>query len=139
MKISLPGILRLFIGIFLFSIVFILGSVWLLRIIPDIARYIPGDTYGVFIPDLGIVFPAISITAVKLILNKPFGNILAGVALMKAFTVCLSWGFGEWYGRLYGNLQGSYDMLVIPSILTVISFVLFILYLLNLNKESKAV
>jgi len=68
-------------------------------------EHIPQDTYGVFVLDLGIVFPAIAITATMLIRGKPFGNILAGVILMKAFTVCLAWGFAEWYGRFTGKLS----------------------------------
>ncbi len=132
-KTLLPRGLRIFISIFLFSIVFMLGLVWILRISPDIVSHIPPDTYGVFVLDLGIVFPAIAITATKLIRNRPYGNILAGVALIKALTVCLSWGFGEWYGRLYGGIQGSYDMLIIPSVLTLISLVLVGLYINKLK------
>lgn len=52
---------------------------------------------------------------------------------MKIFTVCLSWGFGEWYSRFTGNIQGSYDMLLIPTTLTIISFVFYILYLSKLQ------
>jgi hypothetical protein len=123
------------ISIFLYSIVFMLGVIWLIRISPDIARHIPQDTYGVYVLDLGIVFPAIAISATLLILRKPFGNIFAGVTLMKAFTVCLSWGFGEWYGRICGVIQGSYDMLVIPSVLTILGLIFFILYIVGLKIE----
>lgn len=132
-KTSLPKALRIGISIFLYSIVFMLGLVWILRILPDLARHIPQDTYGVFVLDLGIVFPAIAIVATKLIQNKPYGNILSGVALGKAFTVCLSWGFAEWYCRFCGSIQGGYDMLFIPSVLTIISLVLFLLYISKLK------
>ena len=132
-KTLLPKALTRAISIFLFSIVSILSLIWLLRITPDIARHIPQDTYGVFILDLGIVFPAITIAAMRLIRKMPFGNILAGIALMKVFTVCLSWGFGEWYCRFRGTIQGGYDMLVIPSVLTVISLLFFGLYMARLK------
>jgi hypothetical protein len=135
LKTSLSKGLRRSISIFLYIIVFILGVVWLIRISPDIARHIPQDTYGVFVLDLGIVFPAIAIAATMLIRRKPYGNIFAGVTLMKVFTVCLSWGFGEWYGRIYGVIQGSYDMLVIPSVLTIVGLIFFILYIVNLKLE----
>jgi hypothetical protein len=134
-KTSLPKGLRRSVSIFLYIIVFILGFAWLMRISPDIARHIPQDTYGVFVLDLGIVFPAIAIAATMLIRRKPYGNIFAGVTLMKVFTVCLSWGFGEWYGRIYGVIQGSYDMLVIPSVLTIVGLIFFILYIVNLKLE----
>lgn len=114
---------------------FYVNILCILLITPDISRHIPQDTYGVFILDLGIVFPAIFIIATKLIRSRPFANILAGVALMKALTVCLSWGFAEWYGRLYGIIQGGYDMLTIPSVLTLISLVFYILYIRKLKEE----
>ena len=113
-----------------------LGLVWVLRISPDISRNIPQDTYGVFILDLGIVFPAITITATKFIRSKPFGNILAGVSLIKAFTVCLSWGFAELYVRLCGSVQGGYGMLAIPIVLTTISLIFFVLYIIKLKEVS---
>jgi hypothetical protein len=139
-KTFLPKGLCRSISIFLYSIAFILGLIWILRISPDIARHIPQDTYGVFVLDLGIVFPAIAITATLLIRRKPYGNIFAGVALIKVFTVCLSWGFGEWYGRIYGVIQGSYDMLVIPTVLTILGLVFFIWYILKLKiDESKTI
>jgi len=135
-KTSLPKSLRKAISIFLYSIVFMLGLVWVLRITPDIARHIPQDTYGVFVLDLGIVFPAIAIIATKLIRNQPYGNILSGVALVKASTVCLSWGFAEWYGRFDGIIKGNYNMLVLPSVLTIISLIFFTLYISKLKYKS---
>lgn len=132
-KAVLPRGLSMAISLFMYSIVLMLSIVWLIRIKPDIVRHIPQDTYGVFVLDLGIVFPAIAITATKLIRSKPYGTILAGVALIKILTVCLSWGFGEWYGRLYGSIQGGYDMLVIPSVLTLISVVFVALYIKKLQ------
>lgn len=135
-KTSIPKVLRMSISIFLYSIVLMLGLVWLLRITPDISRHVPQDTYGVFILDLGIVFPAITIAATKFIRSKPFGNILAGVALIKVFTVCLSWGFAELYVRLYGSIQGGYDMLAIPTVLTTISLIFFVLYINKLKNVS---
>lgn len=132
---SLPKGLRWSISIFLYSIACMLGLVWVIRISADIARHIPQDTYGVFVLDLAIVFPAIAITATQLIRRKPFGNILAGVALMKAFTVCLSWGFGEWYGRICGVIQGSSDLLVLSTALTISGFIFFVLYILKLRAD----
>jgi hypothetical protein len=90
------------ISIFLYFIVLMLGFAWLLRVMPDISRHIPQATYGVYILDLGIVFPAIFITATKTFRNKPFGNILAGVVLIKTIMVCLTWGFAELYVRVKG-------------------------------------
>lgn len=132
-KTSLSKAVRISVSIFLYFIVLMLGFAWLGRIVPNIAEHIPQDTYGVFVLDLGIVFPALAIIATKLIRNKPYGNILSGVALVKAITVCLSWGFAEWYDRFCGITQSGYDMLFIPSVLTIISLVFFVLYISKLK------
>lgn len=128
-RIYLPGAIRITASIFLYLMVLMLGLVWILRILPDTIRHVPRDIYGVFILDLGIVFPAVAITATQLIRARPVGYILSGVILIKVFTVCLSWGFGEWYGRVAGTISGSYDMLVLPGVLALISLIFFIFYM----------
>ena len=130
----LPGALRMSISIFLIVILLVLVPVWLLRITPDIAKHIPGDTYAVFVLDLCVVFPAFGIIAAQLLQNKPFGNILAGVALFKTLTICLSVAFGEWFVPLREGFQVDYGMITIFSALTLFSFMLGVLYLLNLKK-----
>lgn len=132
----LSGALRMSIGIFLMVILLVLIPVWLLRIIPDIAKHIPGDTYAVFILDLCVVFPAFGIIAAQLLWNKPFGNILAGVALFKTLTICLSVAFGEWFVPLRNGLQVDYGMIAIFSALTLFSFALIVLCMFNLKKEK---
>lgn len=132
----LPKSTRTAISVFLLFIVGMLGPIWIARIIPDIMKHIPQETYGVFVLDLGIVFPAIAITAVMLLRKKPFGNILAGIILFKAFTICLSWGFAELYSRMNGMISGSYEMVAIPGILTLISLFFFVLYINKLKNIS---
>ncbi len=133
---QLPGIVSTSIAVFLIIIVVILGPGWLLKMIPNVIKHAPKDTYSVFILDLCLVFPAFVITSFKLLKNKPFGHILAGVMLIKVFTVCLSWGFGEWF-VLFNNKPVNYPMAVISSTLTVISIILFIIYIINLRNVTK--
>ena len=121
------------ISIFLLMILFVLIPVWFARMLPDIARHIPGETYGVFILDLCIVFPALAITAVKLLQARPFGYVLAGVTLLKAMTVCLSVGFGELFQVYYDGRPPDYGMLGIFGSLTAISLVLLYFYMINLH------
>jgi len=113
----------------------VLVPIWLALIIPDIEKHIPSDTYAVFVLDLGVVFPALGIIAAQLWQNKPFGNILAGVALFKALTISLSVAFGEWFNPYYGGFQANYTGIAIFTGLTVVSFVFIVLYMLNLNNE----
>ena len=133
----LPGALRKTISIFLLAIVLVLVPMWLSLVSLDIARHIPGDTYGVFVLDLCVVFPALTIIAAMLWQNKPNGNILAGVALYKVLTVCLSVAFGEWFNPFYRGAQLNYTGFAIFAGLTVGSLVLIVLYLINLDKKDK--
>jgi hypothetical protein len=134
----LPGALSKAIGIFLMVILLVLIPVWLVKITFDIAKHIHGEVYGVFILDLAVVFPALGIIAARLLRKKPFGNILAGVALMKALTICLSVAFGEWFGPFYGGFHVNYGNLAIFSVLTVTSLVLFVLYMFKLKTEESS-
>jgi len=129
--------IRISISLFLFLTLLVLVPVWLLRMMPDIGRHIPGDTYGVFILDLCVVFPAFGIIITQLLRNKPYGNILAGVALLKALTITLSVAFGEWFQAFYGSRQPDYGMIVIFSVLTIVSLVLLVFYLIKLKTNPK--
>lgn len=131
---QLPSILRWSITIFLLLILSILTPGWLLRIYPAIANHVPEGAYAVFILDLCIVFPAMGLTVVQLLRRKSFGIVLAGVVLIKAFTVCLSWGFAEWFVQFYG-FRTNYSMLAISGTLTLISLLLTALYIFNLKTE----
>lgn len=135
----LSGVLRKSIGSFLLVIVLVLVPRWLTLINADIARRIPGETYGVFVLDLCVVFPALVIIAVQLWQNRPYGNILAGVALYKVLTVCLSVAFGGWFNSFYRGVQINYTEFFIFAGLTAGSLVLVVLYLINLKQgETQA-
>lgn len=130
---QLPRRLGILIGSFLIFILFVLVPAWLTRITPDIATHIPGPTYAVFILDLCVVFPALGQIAYMIFRKKPFGFILAGIALTKTATLCLSWSFSHWFSPLYGGLRFEYGLTFISSLLTIISFALLIPYFLKLK------
>ncbi|MCX7709534.1 MAG: hypothetical protein N2484_06755 [Clostridia bacterium] len=131
---QLPRALRISIGVFFIFILCVLVPGWLLRMTPDIAKHIPDDTYAVFIMDLCLVFPALAQIAVMLFRRKPWANILAGVALIKALALCLSWAFSQWFSPFYAGFEFDYGMTAISTILTVVSFALLIPYMLKLKK-----
>lgn len=99
----------------------------------DVANHFPGETYGVFILDFGIVFPALAITALKLLQNRSFGYVLGGVMLFKTLTICLSVGFGELFQAFHGGNPLDFGMLGIFGILTLISLGLFFAYIMKLR------
>lgn len=130
---TLPKSTRLAAAVFLASILVVLIPVWLMLLIPTIEAHKPMDTYGVFVLDLAVVFPALAIVMWMLFRNRPYGNVFAGVALFKAFTVCLSVAFGEWFAAFYGGIGANYGSLALFGVLTFASGVLFVLYSRNLS------
>jgi hypothetical protein len=48
--------------------------------------------------------------------------------LVKAFTVCLSWGFGEWYAAANAGTS-DLSLAFVATALTTISIVLLVLFL----------
>lgn len=132
---QLPAGLRKAISAFLLLIIFVLVPIWLVLLTGDLAKHIPRDTYGVFVLDLCVVFPAFGVIVYQLLRNQPFGSILAGVALLKALTVCLSVGFGEWFQAAYGGLQLNLGMIAIFTTLTLVSLILLVCYLKQLSYE----
>lgn len=120
--------LRISLAVFLLLIPLVLVPVWLILILSDIAARTPADTYIVFVLDLCIVFPFLLIVVWFLFRNHPAGNILGGVAILKAFTVCLSVAFGEWYQSFAGELPLNKEMLSIFLPLSLISLLLVVMY-----------
>jgi len=131
--INMPLRLRTAIAAFLLSILAILVPLWLIRISGPIAQHIPPDTYGVFVLDLGVVFPAFAIIAYLLLRGRPWGDLLAGVALIKILTLCFSVAFGEWFGPLYRHAAPDYTIMLIFAGLTLISLALSWAYLRQLQ------
>ncbi|MBC2728339.1 hypothetical protein [Desulfosporosinus sp.] len=130
---QLPRSLQTAISIFMILILIVLVPLWIIFINADIAKHIPRDTYAVFLLDLCVVFPAFGIIIYQLLRNKPFGNILAGVALFKAGTLCLSVAFGEWFGPHYGGYEANSFNITLFGVLTAVSLVLTILYIRKLR------
>lgn len=130
-RLRMPRALALSISAFLLLILVVLTPVWLIRMAPDVTARVPGEVYGVFVLDLGIVFPVLALTAIYLIRRKALGHVLAGIALVKAFTLCFSVFLGEGLKPFHG-FQVDSGMLVIFGALTACSGLLGGLYLFRL-------
>ncbi|MGC9471512.1 MAG: hypothetical protein ACP5D1_08205 [Bacteroidales bacterium] len=128
--------LRASLAAFLLLIPLVLIPVWLALIFPDIITHTPSDTYAVFILDLCVVFPALVIIAWLLFANRPAGNILGGLAIIKAFTICLSVAFGEWFQGFTGDQPINTGMLAIFLPLTLVSLAMVIWYFNQLKITS---
>jgi hypothetical protein len=102
----------------------------------DIEKHLPGETYSVYILDLCIVFPALGYITVQLLRNKPFASTFAGIALFKILTVCLSWGFGQWFVLIYDGSKPDTGLTAISTTLTLISLMVIIIYILKLKRRE---
>lgn len=119
--------IRIGLSIFFILIVAVLTPLWMSKMMEDIALRHPGETYGVFIMDLSIVFPAMLVTTYLLLKKHVFGTVLAGVCLVKTITLCLSWAFGEWSQSIVGGTI-AIEMAAISTTLCVVGLLLYILY-----------
>jgi hypothetical protein len=131
----LPGALRKSTGIVLILVVLVFVSLWLAVLIPNSLKNVRPDAYGVFVLDLAVIMPALGIVAVKLLRNKAFGNIMAGITLVWILTLILSVVIGESFAPLYG-MQVNYGMIATYSLIVIYSLWASFLYLRNLEKEE---
>lgn len=119
--------LRITLSVFFLFVVAFLSPIWISKMLGDVALRQPGNTYGVYIMDLCIVFPSMLITVYLLLKKNAFGIVLAGICLVKTFTLCLSWTFAEWTQPLVGQPVGM-EMASISMLLSLIGLALFVWY-----------
>lgn len=133
--VMLPKTIIRWVGGFLSTILIMMIPLWILRMIPNIMANNPAETYGVFVMDLGIVFPAMGVITVMLFRNKALGKILAGVALIKTCSLCLTWGFAEIYGPLIRHIPMTMEMVGTSAFFTITSGILLVPYFKKLKIE----
>lgn len=127
-KYNLPKSLRKTIAIFLLFIAIMFCALWTSSLIPFTISHTYPDFHGVFVLDLAIVMPAFAIIAIMLLKNNYFGNILAGIAIIKTITLVLSVLIGETIAPIF-ELKINYVMIVIYSIILVFCIILELMYL----------
>lgn len=131
---QLPNWMRKTIAGFLILIMAVFVPLWLSILIPGAARQVRPDTYAVLVLDLAVVMPALGVTAYMLLRKIPFGNILAGVALLKCLTLIFSVALGTAVAPIYG-LPLDYPMLGVYCLVVLFSLVLGTFYMLNLIRR----
>lgn len=135
-KVALPKALRVSIAVFLLIIVVMFVPLWLTSLAPYTVQHETPVFYGIYIMDLCIVMPALGIIGVMLLRKKPYGSLLAGVALSKTVTLILSVAIGTFFSSQYGVAPDP--MIPLYGVITLISLVLGILYLIKLKQSNEA-
>ena len=127
---------RLLIAVFFVFIVIVFGVIWLSQIIESIiSKQIP-QGHLIFVIDLMIVLPAFGIAAVKLLKKNSFGNLLAGVLLIKFDSLCISIALGQIFRYLNKiEIEASLFFVFIP--LGLISLFLTTLYFKGFCRTEK--
>lgn len=131
-RLSLPKWLRVSSVAFLSLIVCIFVPMWISGMIPFIQTHTVPDFYAIYILDLCIIMPFFAAVIYMLLRNSKNVNIWLGIALLKTLTLILSVAIGEFTVSGHG-MEVDKTMVVIYSVITIISSVLFTFYCLKLK------
>jgi hypothetical protein len=93
---------RRWIGGFFALIVVLFGAIWIGEVLNSISSGVQADGHLIFVFDLVIVLPAFGIAAFKLFRGQPFGDLLAGMLLIKFISLCVSITLGQAFRALNG-------------------------------------
>jgi hypothetical protein len=96
------GLPRRWIGGFFLMIVIVFGMIWIGEVMNSISTGIEPSGHLIFVFDLGIVLPAFAIAAVKLFRKQAFGDLLAGMLLIKFVSLCVSITLGQVFRSSHG-------------------------------------
>ncbi len=93
---------RRWIGGFFGVITAVFATIWIGQVMTTINTGIVDSGHLIFVFDLMIVLPAFGITAVKQFRKQAFGDVLAGMLLIKFDSLCISLTVGQLFRYLNG-------------------------------------
>jgi hypothetical protein len=118
---------RRWIGGFFVIITVIFAVIWLGQVMNTISTGVVDSGHLIFVFDLMIVLPAFAITAVKLFRRQPFGDVLAGLMLIKFVSLCVAIVLGQLF-RFLHNISVETELLSVFIPLGLIGLVFTGLY-----------
>lgn len=126
---------RRWIGGFFTIIVVIFTMIWLGAILDSISTGEEDNGHLIFVFDLIIVLPAFGITAYNLFRKNPFGDLLAGMLLIKFVSLCISITLGQVF-RSLNDLATESELLMVFIPLGLISLLFTLFYFRNSTREA---
>lgn len=132
-KVVPAGSSRIATALFLLFILLVLVPAWGVRLAALVRAHQRETAYGVLILDLTVEFPAFALTAAALLRKTRLSGTLAGIMLVKAVTVCVSWGYGEWSNIIFGRVP-NLPLVFISTLLSLTSLALLLWYLRSFDK-----
>ena len=124
---------RRWMGGFFLLITLIFGMIWVGQVLNTISTGVVDSGHLIFVFDLMIVLPAFAIAAVKLFQKKPFGDLLAGMLLIKFDSLCIAIALGQFF-RATNHIEVESGLLGVFIPLGLIGLIFTGLYFKNLNK-----
>lgn len=95
---------RRWVGGFFLMITAVFATIWIGQVMNTINTGIVDSGHLIFVFDLMIVLPAFAITAFKLFRKQAFGDLLAGMLLIKFDSLCIAITLGQLFRSLNGIL-----------------------------------
>jgi hypothetical protein len=126
---------RRWMGGFFLLITLVFGLIWTGQVINTISTNVVDSGHLIFVFDLMIVLPAFAIAAVKLFQKKPFGDLLAGMLLIKFDSLCIAIALGQLF-RSMNTIEVESELLSVFIPLGVIGLIFTILYFKNLETQK---
>jgi len=127
-RLARPSLPRRWIGAFFAIIALVFAIIWIGQVITTIRTGIVDSGHVIFCIDLVIVLPAFGIAAVKLFRREAFGDVLAGLLLLKFDSLCLSIALGQLF-RSMASIEIEAGLLGVFIPLGVVGLIMTSLYL----------
>jgi hypothetical protein len=118
---------RCWIGVFFVAITAVFATIWISQIINTINTGIVDSGHLILVLDLMIVLPAFGVTAVNLFRNQAFGDLLAGMLLIKFNSLCIAITLGQLF-RYLNDISVESGLLGIFGLLGVIGLAFTAIY-----------
>jgi hypothetical protein len=126
---------RRWFGVFFILITVVFAFIWMGQVFNSIATGIQDSGHLIFVFDLMIVLPAFAIAALQLFRKKPFGDLLAGMLLIKFDSLCISIVTGQLFRNMNAIPMES-ELLGVFIPLGLISLLFTALYFKNLLPQK---
>jgi len=125
---------RRWIGSFFLLITVVFAIIWIGQVMNTISTGVVDSGHLIFVFDLMIVLPAFAIAAVKLFRKQAFGDLLAGMMLIKFDSLCIAIALGQLF-RALNDVEVETGLLGVFIPLGLIGLIFTGLYFKNLTPK----
>ncbi len=125
---------RRWIGGFFVVITAVFATIWIGQVMNTIRTGVVDSGHLIFVFDLMVVLPAFGLTAVQLFRKRPFGDVLAGMLLIKFDSLCIAITLGQLF-RALNSIEVETGLLGVFIPLGLIGLLFTGIYFKQLNRQ----